>query len=249
MWSDKMKRLLFILILLPLLIGAKIQGVVPVDIHSAIPVKASGVTIDAGGPAGGTEIFFASNSVSTWNTVYHEVQEGTWATVRGAATGVGINNSHYSGAEYLYDWGDGLWTIISREFVRFDVSAIPTGATVTDVVFKYKTHASTAPIGSPKLAIMQGTQGDTLEAADFDAFTGSSFGQTATITTTNTVYEVTFNAGGISYIQGLVDGQYAYFSMREYDHDYLNASPSSGARHQASFGPNVPELHVTYTLP
>jgi len=200
--------------------------------------------------SGSTEVTIYSSTADGY--VYYEENPGTWASVRAAATGSGVDAAGASipaMAEFEYDYGgEDFWSSIQRAFLYFDTSSLPDGATIDSVVL-HLNYANDA-VGSPKWSAQTGTQADTLTTADFDSFSGNTFGQTITLSGAPGYRTITFNAEGLAAINTTGATK---ICVREYDHDYLNSSPASGARHLASFYPAEtngttadPKLVITY---
>ena len=131
---------------------------------------------------------------------------------------------------------------IYRAFFMFDTSSVYTSSVSGASLF---VRTTSAEISSMTISAQQGTQGDTLTDADFDAFSGDFFG-TVNCQDANAWNEIVFNDAGINAIE--VDG-ITYICCREYAHDYVNSQPDdeySGIFHatEATGVENDPYLSV-----
>jgi hypothetical protein len=161
------------------------------------------------------------------DTVYSSTADGyvtalnaAWATVRSAETG----NSNNSNAAYYNNVHRVLQTsgnyYITRAFFYYDVSALSGSATaVLQYIYGYSTQDS-------GVTAQKGTQGDTLANADYDSFSGSSYGSVSAWSSSS--YNVTtFNATGRSDVQSAFGGV-AKVCAREKPHDYDDSAPGNG---------------------
>lgn len=139
---------------------------------------------------------------------------------------------------------------IIRYFAAFDLSAAGlAGATVKAVSLLL----CCAQMGDGKsLSVQQGTQSDPVITGDYDEFTGDSFANTEIVIDVYPLCrfnELVFNAGGIAYIQSVIDGT-AKLCVREYTHDYLNEAPAAANQVNAYWakaaGDLRPRLSITY---
>lgn len=158
------------------------------------------------------------------STVYATTADGKvqksgsdWATVRGAASGGTPDTSSAALVNALRcsDSGGLIW--VGRSFLYFDTSAI--SGTISAAVlnlYGYDTAQST-------VCAQKGTQADTLEAADFDSFTGDEYGHTSGWSTTG-YNSITFNSQGRSDINTTGTTK---ICIREYAHDYANSAPGA----------------------
>jgi hypothetical protein len=175
--------------------------------------------------------------------------KGTWSSVRGATTGVGVDTSGmyiHMISDYLYNYDGGTYTSVFRGFLSFDTSSIPSGATINSVSLTI--YVANTGGGGQTLVAQQGTQGSTLGTADFDNLTGSSYG---TVAANAVGYKtINFNATGRA---GINKDGITKIVLREYGHDYGNISPSSGVRHlvgiySANAGTTyAPKFVINYT--
>lgn len=156
-------------------------------------------------------------------TIYSSTADGnvgynasSWSTARNAATGNlvastetqtsnGIDARFYSPNYYL-----------KRSFFYYDLSGVE--GVVTDVTFTGRKFTN-----GTSVTIQQGTQAASLTTADYNNFTGTSFGSSSWASTFNTI---TMNAGGVSYINGLVGSGTAKICAR-HGNDYNNTTPAN----------------------
>ena len=101
---------------------------------------------------------------------------------------------------------------INRAFIQMDTSGATNPGSATVEVRGYSNADST-------IYIQEGTQGASLEAADFNNFTGSAYASTSWNTWWKTF---TLNATGVSNIN---TGGVTYYCLRE-EHDYGNSAPT-----------------------
>lgn len=134
--------------------------------------------------------------------------------------------------------------IVFRSFFDFDLSGIPEGASITWAKLTLKSYGAETCIA----IIQEGTQSDTLDLPDYDAFTGALFDSLTWAAGSN---EFTLNTAGKTYIRSKFTGT-AKLCMREYNHDYLNAEPGVGESFQAgcywsgAAAANRPKLEIRY---
>jgi hypothetical protein len=224
-----------------------VSAAAAMELSSVVGTGAVGnLTVSVSG--GSTEVTVYSTAAD--GIVYFEGLNGSWASIHDGTTGDWIDNTSSSlsiQTEYLVDYSGDVYTDITRGFLYFDTSGIPDGATIDSAVLYLQIAG--VPTGSPKLSAQVGTQADTLTTADFDAFSGNTFGQTTTIIATGEK-TITLNADGLAAINKTGTTK---ICIREYDHDYLNSSPASGSGTLAGFyfneqtGTNLdPKLVITY---
>ncbi len=140
----------------------------------------------------------------------------TWPNAHGKTDGYATVTGDYLNtiAAYYFS-GFYIW----RAFFMFDTD----GITYTPSSCKLHIHGATDVYNRDGVSVQQGTQGDTLVNADFDAFSGSYFDYIAAWNQLE--YNVfTFNPTGVAAINktGLTK-----LCVREYVHDYLNATPGA----------------------
>ena len=146
----------------------------------------------------------------------------TWAEAR---DGTADNLESTSGGENFwvrgsYSLSTGFyWWWVYRAFLMFDTSSIYTEH-ISDASLFVET-TSTSFSNPVVVSAQQGTQGGTLTTADFNAFSGNSFG-TVNCQKESTWYEIVFNDDGKNAIE--VDG-ITYICCREHTHDYVNSQP------------------------
>ena len=120
---------------------------------------------------------------------------------------------------------------IYRGFLPFDFSSLPTNKTLFYArltVVGVKKDSGT----SPHITVQEGTQADTLTTDDYDAFTGSYF-TLLTPPASQASFGNAFNSAGLTYLESKVGGT-AKLCLREYEHDYLNQSPTDNTTYGAN---------------
>ena len=104
--------------------------------------------------------------------------------------------------------------------------------------------------GDSTVSTQKGTQGAALSKDDYDSFTGSEYGHTANWSTSG-YNTLTYNAQGISDVNGLVGSGEHKSCLREYTHDYLNSSSGTNNYRNGGYysddtsGTKDPYLYVT----
>lgn len=149
-----------------------------------------------------------------------------WDTVRNASDGsfVGASDSKTSGAMSVFSESQPYEMV--RSFLFFDLSAIPPGTNISSAVISIGGYDQAVN----NVVLQQGTQGDTLAKADFDAFTGDPLAPVLAwqvSTGPSDLNKFILNAAGRDYLRSAFGGT-AKFCLREYDHDYSNVDPGSG---------------------
>lgn len=140
-----------------------------------------------------------------------------WDTPHDAETGGGgsYDTEHYSlfsgmrGGQHLGQWK------ICRVFFYFDTTAVSSPSAVDLKIYGNGEETANS-------CAQMGTQADTLTTADFDSFSGSSYGQSSGWD--NAAYNtISFNGTGVSEIN---TSGVTKICAREYDHDYLDVDPA-----------------------
>lgn len=155
----------------------------------------------------------------------------TWATARGAATGSGSNTgSAYDGNSISCALAGGKYWIY-RAFFYFDAS--PLSGTITACSeFLYGVGATT----HSEAMAMKGTQNDSLAVADYDSFTGNSYGSKTPWSHLG-YNEIVFNDTGISDVEAALGG-IVKVCNREDPHDFDNSAPVSNANYNGCYFAN-----------
>ena len=166
-----------------------------------------------------------------WITVYPEASDGwimnmdsTWNAARGATEGMDCGHSDSYKAAALSAYTDSGDYFIYRCFFRFDLSAIPASAQILRAFFfstTYQNHDS-------HVGCQRGTQGPLIDEMNYNSFAEPLFGSClwhAFDPDNLRENEIMFNAAGLTYLQSRF-GYTAKLCLREYDHDYLNNSPT-----------------------
>lgn len=116
---------------------------------------------------------------------------------------------------------------IRRAFYWFDLSSIDSEGICDSASLKIMGQSRHESYSAVAMSIQEGTQGDTLTTADFDALTGNYFTTMAAGTWSGAGWNTfTLNAAGIAYVENAF-GSGAYFCIRDYTHDYLNSAPGA----------------------
>ena len=168
----------------------------------------------------------------------------SWSQARDATDGTG--NDGGTGASRGQGQGcyeDGNYDIF-RCFFPFDLSGAPSGQTVTAVSwFGYYISNAQSNVS------IQESSFSSITNSEYDSFSGSEFGHVSWAVGAN---EISFNASGISYVDGIFSSGTAKFCTREYDYDYLDSVPGSGESYKngiilADNLTSIPYLEVTYS--
>ena len=179
---------------------------------------------------------------TTYNTTtadgFVNLNGSPWATVHDATDGNSVDNT----GDYITVTALLIKSsyIIKRGFLYFDTSAIDDGATVSAVDLYLK---STASSSYNENVAMKGTQADTLTTADYDAFSGSSYGS-YTYSAENQWGPISFNATGCSEINKTGTTK---ICVRDKPYDYDNSTPGSHTMNFFSYDEdnNIPYLDIT----
>ncbi|MBA7493989.1 hypothetical protein ES702_04555 [subsurface metagenome] len=174
-----------------------------------------------------------------------------WDTVRNTGPGLGYYDDEESNLEAVL--AAGWYTYyIQRAFLYFDLSSIL--ATATCIAASVDVAGYTN--AQSDVAILKGTQDDTLGNSDYMAFYGDYFDKITWQLTSNPPADFntfTLDAAGITHVESMF-GQTAKFCLREFDHDYDNATPGwtggwfrSGACFADHSTPAYkPRINITY---
>lgn len=176
---------------------------------------------------------------------YVRNDDAVWSTARTAGTGDAVNDSavNYAKAIAVAYWS-GVYNVY-RSFFYFDLSVIPAGKTISEVVLLL-TELIYHDTG---VAVFEGTQAATLTTADFDSFESIEFASQVFVDGEN---EIELNSDGIQFVQDNI-GSEIKFCCRESDYDVGNvAPPASSNRRNGCYYANSstaayrPRLKVTY---
>ena len=176
------------------------------------------------------------------DTIYATAYNAVWAIVRGAATCFAIDSTianSVAGCLAQYTGGSGYR--IYRSSFAFDTSALPDNCRIDAARFGWK--CDTNNVGG--LSIQQGTQADTPTTADYNNFSGSTWGYATTVTA-NDWNEIELNSTGLD---GIVKDGDTKIMAREYSHDYVGTAPT-GANAQGMYfeeSTEEPYLEIDYT--
>lgn len=174
-----------------------------------------------------------------------------WATVRNTGPGVGYYDDHESSIEAMLA-SRFFGYAIQRTFLYFDLSSIPATATCIAASVDVAGHTN----ADSDVAILKGTQDDTLGNSDYMAFYGTYFDKITWQLTSNPPADFntfTLNAAGLTHVESMF-GQTAKFCLREYDHDYADLAPTPNFtwyRNGACFADHStpayrPRINITY---
>ena len=152
--------------------------------------------------------------------IYNE-GTGTWSSVHDATSGDSFTDSTYIGISVGDDAGV---KAIERGFLCFDLSALLPGYIIDSCSLHCYLQSGGSPVNTATTIVQEGTFPIPASVADFDSFTGSSFGEITASGLSWSWIEISFNAAGIAYIQSVLGGN-AKLCVREYDHDYLDVIP------------------------
>jgi len=182
------------------------------------------------------------------DTVYSSTADGRilgqgsdWGTVHDAATGINANTTITSNAITMSAYYESPDIRIARSFFYYDTTLISAGFTSVSQFIYGITN------GATQVMAMLGTQADTLGVADFDSFTGNTFGNT-TGWSTSGYNEIVYNATGLA---GINTGGITKICNREKLYDFDNNTPGESVYHNGCYysddtsGTKDPYLLVT----
>lgn len=182
------------------------------------------------------------NSTTADGYVGNDVDDSSWATCHDAATGDEVSSADNSVVDAikvrrLTTKANNDFTI-RRCFFYFDTSGVVGTILSCDLVIEGLTNADNT------VAAQEGTQAATLTTADYDAFTGSTFGTTAWSTGTNTI---SFNSTGLAAIN---QAGTTKVCVRDNTWDVADSEPATdGTRNSGMYfadnGSNIPYLSLT----
>jgi len=136
---------------------------------------------------------------STADGYVYNASSGTWSTVHDAFGGTAVSNSSHYPYSMSTSYSGGPTILIFRSFFYYVLTGLSGTVTAcSEFLYGYSQNGST-------VMAQLGTQSATLAAADYNAFSGSSFGNTAAWSLTG-YNEIAFNAGGISAAQTALGG-------------------------------------------
>jgi hypothetical protein len=122
---------------------------------------------------------------------------------------------------------------LRRSFLFFDLSGLPAGASIISVIISILGHSN----ATSSILVLQGTQHDPLQNADWNAFTGSGFSLvtwTKKLAGQVNMNEMTLNWQGRAYIRSCA-GSTAKFCLLEYEHDSQNVAPTDNVHFNGMF--------------
>ena len=146
---------------------------------------------------------------------YVQYVYGAWAGCHNATTGSSsntsssyLNNAMMTKHPFSYE--------ISRSFFYYNTSGI------TGIITEASNYLYGYTNANSSVSAQKGTQADALTTADYDSFTGNEYGHVSW--GINQYKQIAFNAQGLADI--VKDGT-SKICCREYEHDYLYATPDS----------------------
>lgn len=193
----------------------------------------------------------------------------TWAAMRG---GVGnyqnSTSNHYDVSYFQSKPTTNYWSYMTRGILTFDVSAVPSGATITAAILTVHGLTKEDSLGiSPTLNIYEASPASTsaLANGDFDSlgttplcdtaitYSGFATGGGYTVAPNN----FTINAAGITLIESAIVGSgFISIGLRNVNYDVDNVAPAWSAIKITGMGitsinhnyvPRHPKLVVTFT--
>lgn len=167
--------------------------------------------------------------------------ESTWTAARSATTG--------STTTFVIDASNSATFQCGRYFGLFDLSGIAAGSTITAATFVHPAISNNTNDNSITVHVGEHTATDPIDGNSYNDLTldsDTSFGSVAVsgLSTSGTT-NITLDAGGLSYLQGVI-GSTAKLSLRS-DLDRDNSSPAG--INQYTISVTAPDLIVTYTPP
>ena len=174
------------------------------------------------------------------DTIYMTAYNAVWAIVRGAATCFSIDstsaNQNYA---CLAQYTGGSGYRVFRTSLAFDTSALPDNCRIDAARFGWK--CDTYNTGG--LSVQQGTQADTPTTADYNNFSGSTWGYATTVTAND------WNEIELTDLTGINKTGDTKIMAREYLHDYVGTAPTIGYSQGMYFEESTdePYLEIDYT--
>ena len=171
--------------------------------------------------------------------------DADWATAKGTGTGNVVDDDDVRWTDAMAaNYWSGVYNVY-RSFFYFNLSAVPAGKTITEVVLLLTEHVR----HETGVAVYKGTQAATLTTADFGAFEGAAFKSQAFVDGEN---EFILNAAGIQYMQDNI-GSEVKLCCRESDYDAGTLVPPASSNHRngcyyANHSTEIykPKIKVTY---
>ena len=180
------------------------------------------------------ETCYSSTEDGYCELVMSEVAEPTylWNAAQEYTTATSTNSTGelntYSRIFVNDGWAPVCEATIRRSFLMFDTSSLSAAPDSGTSLF-IKSDSSGGDRDG--MSAQKGTQGDTIEAGDYDAFSGSSYGSTDGWSTAGGWNEIAFNAQGMA---DIVLGGTTLVCCRGYENDYLDVMPALGTYHECS---------------
>ncbi len=183
-------------------------------------------------------------SATTDGFVYHE--NAVWATLHDAATGTSVDTTSSSINGCPAAGWNGSTFIIRRCFFSYNLSTL--SGTVTNVSEKIYGYN-----GDDSACVQKANYGTALATADYDAFSGVYYAK-KTVWDGGNYNTFSYNATGIADVEAAVGVGSHQSCLREYAHDYLDASPGTSMYANGCYFANNtgttydPYLSITLTV-
>lgn len=187
---------------------------------------------------------------------YIDKTDASWSTARGATTGDSVSAS--ASNPRCPEAGKPSDYLIRRAFFWFDVSSIPTSATITSATVRFVfDDGELIDDDNASTNLVDSTASTTLTTADYNnSGTTLQSDDTADLTDIGTnapwTFTFTLNSTGIATVQAAVGGtvKFALINSR----DRLNQTPTGRNQHNTSMSDNgteanKPLLTISYTTP
>lgn len=172
---------------------------------------------------------------------------GTWANAVAQSTGTTVDSGTYFFSSAFFTNRFSTFNYIYRSFFMFDTSDLPDNAVVTSAIISL--YGSTNNSGSKTIHIQEGTQATTLTTADFDNFTGSTFGDSGGSWSTSAYNNITLNASGRSAVSKTGYTKYCGREREDYNVSF-STSGTCGCYYANETGTTKdPKLVLEYTTP
>lgn len=189
------------------------------------PLLAASRHMQPNNPTGPEKTVYAASTPNWFAALLYAGAGESWQQVIAAGTATVSSSSTSIYIDNLFDNGGGEYSVVSRSFLTFDLSAL----SKTDQISKAVLHLFTLSVTENPAAVQniiaqQSTHSLPIEATDLRAFTGQAFGIASPPPADSTDIAITFNQDGIRYLQGVLGG-YAKLVLRDSEYDYGTAAP------------------------
>ena len=157
---------------------------------------------------------------TTYGKSIYNTGTGTWSSIRDAVSGI-LTSDHKPFVDFL---AAKYW--VSRMFLQFDLSDIPSGAEIISAILEIEQDAF---YGTANINVIRGTFGNTgILESDFDSLVWGDIFFNSQITFTNcvnTIRKWTATGAQLNLIDNYF-GTYLKFVLIEYAHDFLDSAPT-----------------------